>query len=106
MDDSQFSIEVLLKQGGHPVDYNSEMHSKAKVKYNTYDNEFYILVQGLKQCYHYILAKETIFHTDHHPLIFINSHSKMQEQSLLKWEAYIQQFLIIIKYKKGIIIIP
>ena len=27
----------------------------------------------------------------------------MQEQSLLKWESYIQHFLNIIKYKKGII---
>jgi hypothetical protein len=72
------------------VRYNSEMLSKAKVKYNTYGKEFFVLVQGLKQCHHYILAKETIFHTDHQPVIFINSHSKIKEQSLLKCEASIQ----------------
>lgn len=47
------------------------------------------------------MGKETIFHTDHHPLIFINSQSKIQEQRHLKWASYIQQFHLVIKYKKG-----
>ena len=40
-------------------------------------------------------------HTDNHPLIFINSKSKLQEKCHLKWDAYIQQFHLVIKYKKG-----
>jgi hypothetical protein len=58
-------------------------------------------VQALKQWRHYLLGKETILHTDHHPLIFINSQSNIQEQRHLKWEAYIQQFHLVIRYKKG-----
>jgi hypothetical protein len=98
---SQFTIGVVLKQGGHLVAYHSETLTEAKVNYNTYDKEFYSLVQALKQWCHYILGKETILHTDHHPLIFINSQSKMQEQHHLKWATYLQQFHLVIKYKKG-----
>ena len=47
------------------------------------------------------MGKETILHTDHRPLIFINSQSKIQEQRHLKWASYIQQFHLVIKYKKG-----
>ena len=72
-DASQFAIGVVLKQGGHPVAYHSETLAEAKINYNTYDKEFYSLVQALKQWRHYILGKETVLHTDHHPLIFINS---------------------------------
>ena len=91
----------MLKQGGHPIAYHSETPSQDKMNYSTYDKEFYSLVQALKQWRHYLLSKETILHTDHHPLIFINSQSKIQEQRHLKWASYIQQFHLVIRYKKG-----
>lgn len=58
-------------------------------------------MQALKQWRHYLLGKETILHTDHHILISINSQSNIQEQRHLKWAAYIQQFHLVIRYKKG-----
>lgn len=58
-------------------------------------------MQALKQWRHYLLGKETILHTDQNPLIFINSQSNIQEQRHLKWAAYIQQFHLVIRYKKG-----
>jgi hypothetical protein len=47
------------------------------------------------------LGKETILHIDQHPLIFINSQSKIQKQRHLKWASYIKQFHLVIRYKKG-----
>jgi len=58
-------------------------------------------VQALKKWRQYNLGKEAVLHTDHHPLIFIISRSKIQEQRHLKWASYIQQFHLVIKYKKG-----
>ena len=46
------------------------------------------------------MGKETILHTDHHPLIFINSQSNIQKQRHLKWASYIQQFHLVIRYMK------
>ena len=100
-DASQYVIGVMLKQGGHPIAYHSETLSKDKRNYSTYDKEFYSLVQYLKQWCHYLLEKETILHTDDHSLIFINSQSKIEEQRHLKWASYIQQFHLVIRYKKG-----
>jgi hypothetical protein len=86
-DTSQYDIGFIVKQGGHPITYHSETLSKAKKNYSTYDKEFYSLVQALKQWRHYLLGKETILHTDHHPLIFINSQLNIQEQRNLKWAS-------------------
>ena len=40
--------------------YHSETLSEAKLNSSTFYNEFYALVQALKQWHHYILGKKTI----------------------------------------------
>ena len=45
---SQFSIQFVLKEGFHRVAYHSKALADAKLMYNTYDKEFYSLVQALK----------------------------------------------------------
>ena len=44
---------------------------------------------------------ERNLHIDHYLLVFINSKTKIHEQRHLKWATYIQQFHLVIKYKKG-----
>lgn len=84
------------------MDCHFDTLSKAKLNYSTYDKEFYAIVQAFQQWCHNILGKDTILNTDHHPLSFkSNSKSKMQEQHHIKWASYIQQFHLVIKYKKG-----
>jgi len=74
---------------------------ESKQHYSTYDKELYSLVQALKQWQHHILGKKIIVHIDHHPLIFINSKCNIQEEFHLKGDGYLQQFHLVIKYKKG-----
>ena len=100
-DASQFAMGVVLKQGGHPVAYHSETFSQAKQNYSTYDKEFYALVQALRYWRHFLLGKETIVHTDHQPLQSLHSQSRIQEHQHMKWASYLQQFHLVIKYKKG-----
>jgi hypothetical protein len=90
-DTSQYAIGSILKQGGHPIAYHSETLSEEKKNYSTYDKEFYSLVQALKQWRHYLLGKETILHTNHHPLIFINSQSKIHRPSM---QPQVEKFII------------
>jgi hypothetical protein len=45
------------------------------------------------------MGKETIIHTDHRPLQFIQTQAKLQNNSHQKWSTYLQQFHINIKYK-------
>jgi hypothetical protein len=61
----------------------------------------YSIVQACHQWKHYILGKETIIHTDHKPLQFIQTQGKLQNDRHQKWSTYLQQFHINIKYKTG-----
>jgi hypothetical protein len=47
------------------------------------------------------LGKETVIHTDHRPLQFIQTQGKLQNDRHQKWSTYLQQFHLNIKYKKG-----
>ena len=58
--------------------YHSETLSDAVRKYPTYDKEMYYIVQAYQQWKHYILGKETVIHTDHKPLQFMQTQGKLQ----------------------------
>jgi hypothetical protein len=73
IDASDYAIWEFLTQQGHPVAYHSATLSDTVRKYPTYDKEMYSIVQSFRQCKHYILGKETIIHTDHRPLQFIQT---------------------------------
>ena len=60
----------------------------------------YSIVQAYRQWKHYILGKETIIHTDHQPLQFMQMQGKLQNNCHQKWSTYLQQFHFNIKYKK------
>ena len=76
-DASDYAIGVVLTQQGHPVAYHSETLSNIVCKYPTYDKEMYSIVQAYRQWKHYILGKETIIHTNHRSLQFIQTQGKL-----------------------------
>jgi hypothetical protein len=101
-DASDYVVGTVLTQHRHLVAYHSETLSDTVRKYPTYDKEMYSIVQACRQWKHYILGKETIIHTDHKPLQFIQTQGKLQNDRHQKWSTYLQQFHINIKYKTGI----
>jgi hypothetical protein len=76
-DASDYVVGVILTQHGHPVAYHSETLSDVIHKYPTYDKEMYSIIQACHQWKHYILGKETIIHTDHKPLQFMQTQGKL-----------------------------
>jgi hypothetical protein len=48
-----------------------------------------------------LLGKETIIHTDHQPLQYIQAQTKLQQSQHCLWMGFLQQFHLVIKYKKG-----
>jgi hypothetical protein len=70
---SDYVVGEFLTQHGHLVAYHSETLSDTIPKYPTYKKEMYSIVQACRQWKHYILGKETIIHTDHKPLYFIQT---------------------------------
>jgi hypothetical protein len=101
-DASDYAMGAVLMQHGKPICYHSETFTSAVVNYPTYDKELYALVQSVKKWKHYLMGKETIIHTDHQPLQYLHSQTKLQQSRHYRWMGFLQQFHLVIRYKKGI----
>lgn len=100
-DANGYAMGVVLMQKRKPVCYHSETFSQDVVNYPTYDKELYALVHSVKKWKHYLISKETITHTDHQPLQYLQSKTKFQQAYHFRWMGFLQQFHLVIKDKKG-----
>jgi hypothetical protein len=69
-DASGFAIGAILSQDDRPIMYFSEKQNEVKIKYSTYDKEFYVVIQGLKKWRHYLVPKQFVLYNDNHALQF------------------------------------
>lgn len=95
-------IGAVLSQQSRPVAFFSENLGGAKLKYSTYDVEFYALVQALKHWYHYLIHDDFILYSDYEALKHFHIQDKLSDQHA-KWAGYIQQFSFVIKHKFGVL---
>ena len=77
IDASGYVVGTVLSQHGHPMEYHSETLLDVFRKYPTYDKEMYFIVKACRQWRHYILGKETVIHTNHKPLQFMQTQGKL-----------------------------
>ena len=99
-DVSGFSIRVVLSQDNRPVAYFSKKLNEAKIKYSTYDKEFYTVIQVLKKWRHYLVPKDIILYNDNHALQFMTQQEKLNQKHA-KWVKYMQNFTFAIKHISG-----
>jgi len=48
------------------------------------------------------MGKETIIHTSHQPLQYLQSQTKPQQAKHFRWIGFLQQLHLVIRYEKGI----
>jgi hypothetical protein len=99
-DASGFAIGEVLSQDDRPIAYFSEKLNEAKVKYSTYDKEFYAIIQALKKWRHYLIPKEFVLYSDNHALKFVTQQEKLNQRHV-KWVEYMQNFTFVIKHIYG-----
>ena len=99
-DASGIGIGGVLSQENHPVAFFSEKLNEAKIRYSTYDKEFYALVQALKYWRHYLLPHEFMLYSDHEALRYLNSQKKLNPRHA-KWVEYIQAYTFVLKHRAG-----
>jgi hypothetical protein len=71
-DASRYDVGGVLSQDDRPVAYFSEKLDNAKLKYSTYDKEFYAIIHALKKWRHYLIPKEFVLYNDNHALQFVS----------------------------------
>jgi hypothetical protein len=99
-DASGFAIGAVLSQEDRPIAYFSEKLNEAKLKYSTYDKEFYAIIQALKKWRHYLIPKEFVLYSDNHALQFVTQQEKLNQKHV-KWVEYMQNFTFVIKHISG-----
>jgi hypothetical protein len=92
-----YAIGAVLSQEDKPIAYFSEKMDEAKLKYSTYDKEFYAIIHALKKWRHYLIPKEFVLYSDNHALQFVSQQEKLNQKHV-KWVEYMQNFTFLIKH--------
>jgi len=83
-DASGVGIGRVLTQEGKPLALFSEKLYDSRIKYSTYDKEFYAIIWCLEHWSHYLVAIEFILHSDHEALKYIQGQHKLNSRHA-KW---------------------
>jgi hypothetical protein len=83
-----------------PVAYFSRKFNSCQRNYSTIEKECLALVWAIQQFQIYIGSNPITVFTDHNPLVFIN-RVKGNNQRILRWSLYLQQFYLKISHISG-----
>jgi len=92
-DESGVAINAILIQYNNTIAYLSENMNDTKIKYSTYDKEFYARILALKKWRHYLIPKEFLLYNDNQVLQFITRHDKLN-QIHAKWVEFMNIFTL------------
>ena len=79
-----------MSQEDRPITYFSEKLNEEKLKYSTYDKEFYAIIQALNKWRHYLIPKEFVLSSDNHSLQFVTQQEKLNQRHV-KWVEYMKK---------------
>jgi hypothetical protein len=99
-DASGIAIGAFLSQDNRSFAYFSEKLNETKIKYSTYDKEFYAIIQALKKWRHYLIPQEFVLYSDNQALQFITRQEKLNQRHA-KWIEFMKNFTFVLKHIVG-----
>ena len=86
-DASEVGVKAILSKEKRLIAFFSEKLCEARLKWATYDNEFYYVVRALNTWEHYLIAKDFILYTDHQALKYLITHKPIRSDMDARWLA-------------------
>ena len=100
-DASDVDIGGMLSQESHPVAFFSKKLNDAKLRYSTYDKEFYAVVQALRHWRYYLLLQEFVLYSDNEALRYLHSQKKLNLRHR-RWVELLQDYTFVLKHRAGV----
>ena len=104
VDASDYGIGAVVMQncgdGDKPVAYMSQKLNHQQRNWNTTEKECFAVVSAIKKWNHYVLGRDFIVRTDHHPLCWLNRNYN-NNPKLNRWRMLLQDYSFNIEHVKG-----
>ena len=99
-DASGEGIGAVLKQGQHPIAFESRKLQPHEKLYSIYDKEMLAIMHALIKFRQYLVGNKFVVKTDHNSLRYFLTQKDLNERKQ-KWVSKIQAFDFDIEYVKG-----
>ena len=99
-DASREGIGAVLKQGQHPIDFESRNLHPLDMIYSIYDKEMLAMMHALIKFRQYLVGNKFVVKIDHNNLRYFLTQKDLNERQQ-KWVTKIQEFYFDIEYVKG-----
>ena len=99
-DASGEGIGGVLKQGHHPIAFESRKLQPHEKLYSIYDKEMLAIMHDLVKFRQYLVGNKFVVKTDHNNLRYFLTQKDLNERKK-KWVSKIQAFEFYVEYVKG-----
>ncbi|XP_026396517.1 uncharacterized protein LOC113291167 [Papaver somniferum] len=89
-DASKVGVGAVLSQQGRSVAYFSEKLGGSKLRYSTYELEFYVIVQTFNHWRHYLIHGAFFLYTDYDALKYTGQQDSIRPRHS-QWSNYLQE---------------
>jgi hypothetical protein len=104
-DSSDFAVGAVLSQVDdegieRPVSFISQKLTDTQRRWATIEKEAYAIIWALNKLKEIIIGSKINVFTDHNPLVYL-TESMSKSAKLVRWSLSLQNFDILLNYKKG-----
>ncbi|GJW62308.1 putative nucleotidyltransferase, ribonuclease H [Tanacetum coccineum] len=98
MEASEFAIEGVLMQDGHPITIESRKLNETERRYTVQEKEMTVVVYCLRIWRHYLLGLRFVINTDNIAMSYFQTRKKLSPKQA-RWQDFLAEFDYQLEYK-------